>query len=155
MLRVITVTSTLLGLRLAASATAAGERARASVSAQPSARRVQEAMTLQRKGDVKVALLAVRLVSLLHRLLEAGLGGALRERVALGRVARDAVEEDAEGLCGLEPLRVERLVHEQLHHHQLVHRRERDPLEQCLEALLELGCRRGLDGKSPLERSAT
>src|SRR5215216_5792182 len=43
----------------------------------------------------------VRLVALPHCLLEAGLGGAALELVALRRVPRDAVEEDAERLRGV------------------------------------------------------
>src|SRR4051794_2501759 len=61
-----------------------------------------------------------RLVALAHGLLEAHLRGALLERVALLRVARDAVHERPERLGRVEALRVEGLVHQQLHHHELV-----------------------------------
>src|SRR6185437_8982728 len=59
-------------------------------------------------------------------------GGALLERVALGRVPRAAVQQRAQDLRGLDYLLEQRLVHEQLHHHELVHRQEgeaaRDPV---------------------------
>jgi hypothetical protein len=49
----------------------------------------------------------------------------------------------------MEALGVERLVHEQLHHHQLVDRRQRDALEQRLEAGVDLGRRGRVDRESP------
>src|SRR5918997_2666578 len=106
----------------------------------------------QPERNVKVALIAVRLVALAHGLLEARLGGPARELIALWRVPRDPVEEDAERLRGLQALGEQGLVHQQLHHHELVHGRERDPLDQRLEALVQLGRRRRLDGETPLER---
>lgn len=74
------------------------------------------------------------LVALAHRLLEAGLGGARLERVALAGVAGDAVEHGAQDLGRVQTLLHHGLIHQQLHHHQLVHRHARDPLEQDLEA---------------------
>src|SRR5688500_18320550 len=103
MLRVITVRST--GLLWAASARTVGARMRVSVSAQASARRVHEVMAPQPNCDVKVSLALVRLVALADGPLEAGLGRPPRELVALRGVARDPVEEDAERLRGLQPLR--------------------------------------------------
>ena len=43
-------------------------------------------------------------VALAHRLAEAGFGGALLERVALGRVASDTVEDGAQDLRGVQAL---------------------------------------------------
>jgi hypothetical protein len=67
-------------------------------------------------------------------------------------VAGDPVEEHPERLGGVQALRVERLVHEQLHHHELVHGGQGDALDERLEALVELGRRGRLDGEPPLER---
>lgn len=92
------------------------------------------------------------LVALADCCAEARLGGALLERVALGGVARDAVEGRPEDLGRMQSLRVQRLVHQQLHHHQLVDRVARDALDQDLGRLVELGRRRRLDRKLPLDR---
>ncbi len=72
--------------------------------------------------------------------------------MALRRVAGDAVEEGAEKLRLLQALRVERLVDQHLHHHQLVDRQPGDALEQLLEALVELLRRRRLGRQPPLRR---
>src|SRR5688572_27153800 len=93
-----------------------------------------------------------RFVALPHGLLEADLGGTLLERVALLRVARDAVHERAERLRRVQPLRVEGLVHQQLHHHELIHGHLPDPPDECLEGLVQLGCRGCLDREAPLLR---
>src|SRR5258707_14191580 len=93
-----------------------------------------------------------RLVPLANGLLEAGLGGPPLEGKALRRMPGDAVEEDAERLRGLEPLRVERLVDEQVLYDQLVARYPRDPLAKRLEALVELVGGSRLRRESPLDR---
>ena len=54
----------------------------------------------------------------------------------------------------MQALRIQRLVHQQLHHHQLVDGHQSDPLEECLEARVELGGGRGLDREPPLVRLA-
>src|SRR6476659_10396321 len=73
-------------------------------------------------------VVAEGLVAFAHGLLEAALGGAADEVVALLGMAGDAVEEGAEQLRLVQALRVERLVDEHLHHHQLVDRQAGDPL---------------------------
>ncbi len=55
-------------------------------------------------------------------------------------------------LRGVQPLGVEGLIDEQLHHAQLVHRHARDPPEQDLDALVELLRRGRLDREAPLQR---
>ena len=85
------------------------------------------------------------------RTAEARLSGAPGELVALGGVPGDAVEEHPERLRRMKALREQGLVHEQLHHHELVHRREGDPPQQLLELIVQLVRRRCLDGQAPLE----
>src|SRR5688572_1972564 len=91
------------------------------------------------------------LVSLADRLAPAGLRGAALELVALRRVAGDAVEEGAKDLRGVKPLRVDRLVDEQLVHHELAHGHSRHSPEQRLEALVEAIGGRRLRGEPPLD----
>src|SRR5207247_2660377 len=86
-----------------------------------------------------VLSLIERLVPPLDGRLEPLLGGELLEVEALGCVAGHAVEDGAEDLRGVEALCVHGLIHEQLHHRELVHGRERDPLNERLEVLVELG----------------
>jgi hypothetical protein len=84
-------------------------------------------------------VVAEGLVALAHRGAEAGLGGALLEGVALlvWRVMPSNTVPRT-WVC-LQALGVQRLVDEQLHHLQLVERVARDPLDQDLGALVELG----------------
>src|SRR5579885_972170 len=70
--------------------------------------------------------IAERLVAFLHGLPEAGFGGAPLKGIAFGRVPRDAVEDRAENLSGLQALLHHRLVQQQLHHHQLIDRHARN-----------------------------
>ena len=58
----------------------------------------------------------------LARALKQGGADAKKKKADVGSVG-DAVEEHAEALGGVEALGIEGLVHEQLHHHQLVHGR--------------------------------
>jgi hypothetical protein len=74
---------------------------------------------------------------------------AAREAVALGGVARDAVEHGAEELALREALGVRRLVEHQLHHDELVNRHPGDARQQALEARVELIAWRALDGEAP------
>jgi hypothetical protein len=67
-------------------------------------------------------------------------------------VPRDAVEEDPQRLRRRQALRPERLIDQLLHHHELVHRRQRDPLHELLEAFVELCRGRRLDREAPVER---
>src|ERR687898_417039 len=80
----------------------------------------------------------VRRIAPTHGLPEAVLRREPLEVMALRRVARDPIEEDSKRLRGVQALRVERLVHEQLHHHELVDRCERGALHELLEAIVEL-----------------
>src|SRR4029077_2951605 len=113
--------------------------------------RATEDADMRRSADL-AAVIAEWLVALPHRLLEARFGGATDEAVALLGVAGDAVEEGAEQLRLVQTLRVERLVDEHLHHHQLVDPQPCDPLQQRLEALVELIGRRRLGRQPPLLR---
>src|SRR5256885_14925121 len=70
--------------------------------------------------------------------LEPLLGGEALEVEALGRVTGDSVEDGAEDLGGVQPLCVHGLVHQQLHHGELVDRHAGDALHERLEALVEL-----------------
>src|SRR5918994_904912 len=96
----------------------------------------------------------VRRIALTHGLLEAVLCRKPLEVIALRRMARDAVEEHSQRLRRVQALRVERLVHEQLHHHELVDRRERGALHELLEAVVQLRRRRRRDREAPIMRGA-
>jgi hypothetical protein len=54
----------------------------------------------------------------------------------------------------MKTLRVERLVDEQLHHHQLIDRQTRDSLHKHLRTLVQILSVRRLDRQAPLERLA-
>ena len=75
-------------------------------------------------------MVAEGLVAFAHRLAETALGGAADEVVALLRVAGDPVEEGPEHLGLVQALRVEGLIDEHLHHHQLVDRQPGYALEE-------------------------
>ncbi len=84
------------------------------------------------------AEVAEGLVALAHRLLEPSLGCVLLKGESLGRVAGDPVEERAHDLRRVKPLCIERLVHQELVHDELVDRHAGDPLEQVLERPVQL-----------------
>src|SRR3954471_22872569 len=91
------------------------------------------------RGRARLPARAVeRLVAVAHRRLEARLRRARLECKSLWRMPRDPVEDRSEGLRRVQALGVERLVHELLHHHELVHGHARDPLHERLEAGVEL-----------------
>ena len=95
-------------------------------------------------------MVAERFVALAHGLAEAVLAGLGDEGVALRGVPGDPVEHRADHSAGRHTLLVERGVHRELHHDQLVDRDRRDPLDQPLGALVEVRRVRRLDGESPL-----
>src|SRR5829696_967252 len=77
------------------------------------------------------AMVAVGLVAVAHGLAEALFRGLADEGVPLLGVTGDAVEEGPEQLGLVQALRVERLVDEHLHHHELVERHPRHALHQA------------------------
>src|SRR5436305_3736851 len=93
----------------------------------------------------RASRVAERLIARAHRRAEALPGGLARECVALLGVARDPVEDRAEDLRRVQSLCVQRLIDEQLHHHELVHGNARDARSQRLDALVELRRVGGLD----------
>src|SRR5438270_7744967 len=76
----------------------------------------------------RTAGVAEGVVALADGLPESGLRGTSLEGVALRGVPGDPVEDRPEHLCRVKALRVEGLVDEQLHHHQLVDRQAGDAM---------------------------
>ena len=88
------------------------------------------ATSVAKRGE---PVIAERLVALAHSLTKTGLRGVLLEGEPLRGMTGDAVEERSQHLRGVEPLRVERLVDQELVHDELVDRQARDALGQRLE----------------------